>query len=106
MLQHWVFSLHFFTFFMLLLMLLSGMLHIALGLHGAVARGAAHAWSDAGVSVVVLLMCGGYLGLAARTTYGESFWKVALKTAGLVVLLYPSLVLYRLFLFFVVHWLT
>jgi Protein of unknown function (DUF3667) len=92
-LQHLVFALHFCTFLMLALMLLGGMRY-ALG-------GVRETWWDL---TAILAACSAYLGVAARVTYGESLGAVLTRTVGLVVLLYPSLVLYRLLLFFVVYW--
>jgi hypothetical protein len=89
-LQHLVFALHCCTFFMLALLLLAGLPR---------ACGLQETWWT---NTAFLAICGVYLGAAARTTYGESFRAIAFRTAGLVALLYPSLVLYRLFLFFVV----
>lgn len=98
--EHLVFSVHFFAFFLLLLPALTTALWAAHTGLRALGVGAPWLWSDAGVTTVLLTLCGAYLFAALRRVYGQGRWASAWKAALLAVGVMVVIQVYRLILFF------
>lgn len=98
--EHLVFSLHFFAFFLLLLPALAAALWVANAAAGAVGAGAAWLGSDGVITTVLLALCGAYLFSGLRRIYGQgrlsSGWRAAVLAVGIMAVIQA----YRFLLFF------
>ncbi len=98
--EHLVFSVHFFAFFLLLLPALTTALWGTYAGLNALGVRAAWLWTDAGVTTVLLSLCGAYLFAGLRRVYGQgraaSGWRAAVLALGVMGVIQ----VYRLILFF------
>lgn len=102
--EHLVFSVHFFAFFLLLLPTFAVTLWVVHAGMGALGAGAAWLGSDRVITALLLALCGAYLFPGLRRVYGQgrlaSGWKAAVAVVGVMV----AVQVYRLLLFFTTVW--
>lgn len=98
--EHLVFGVHFFAFFLLLLPTFAAALWVVRAGMGVLGAEAAWMGSDEVITAVLLALCGAYLFPGLRRVYGQgrmaSGWKAAVLALGVMVVIQ----MYRLLLFF------
>ena len=105
-LQHLIFSLHAYTFLLVLSIVVDGVLVIPIWLIRSGRWILGGQQLDNAVGFVVLLTMGVYYALALGRAYGDGRVAATLKSVALVVSMALILFLYRAFLFFVTYWTT
>jgi predicted RNA-binding Zn-ribbon protein involved in translation (DUF1610 family) len=105
--EHLIFSLHFYSFFLVFTILFSGALAVLFYLLISTGFGRAaillQLHQDSLATVTFLITLGGYFTVAARRVYGRAWWLRVIKGAALSLGVFVVLLLYRFMLFFTTY---
>ncbi len=109
--QHIIFSLHFYTWFLLLLTAYAMLLYLVVAILRVLSSIGIHTdpavlGSDLIASLPIIIGVAAYLSFAMRRAYGTRGFTALLRTAGAVLGVMGALFLYRMILFFTVFYTT
>lgn len=98
--EHLIFSFHFFSFYLLFLLVIPIILYTidaVVSLFGASLRG-----DDVAIFAVIMPVTALYLAIALKRVYGQSYLVSSLKGIALSVSILPLILLYQILLFYIV----